>query len=180
MDPSQSPRNKFLILFQALAILVGACTFHADSQVDGVNVRVVTITAWNDFMPGSAPRGHVTMHATLENTGTKEIVLLPKHGVLRDANDHRELRKFQISITSLRNGEDTSPGSADEMQSGDVLREIRIPPSSTLACEIHERTGIEPVDTRVHPHIVFESILETPEHTLLLISSNPTEMIITQ
>ena len=156
--------NNVVLLLLALAALA-ACS--PSRQLIGGNEIVAThrdAQAWDDFMPGSAPKCHAFMAVTLRNTTEEDIVLLSAEGTLLDARSDTPLRRFAASI--VYNDIETP--------------EVRLAPGSGVDLTFRTPMGVPPLDRRKYAHVRIRIRAHTSLGLPLILQSRPVELLVTQ
>jgi hypothetical protein len=162
-DLLSSGRSK-LVFFAALAVVAGACHLR-ESLSDSVSVTLNETQAWNDVMPGAAPKFRAMLHVQLINTSEQDIILTAPEGMIVNSAFGSPLRRFTAELYLM------------EVRTA----ELRLRPS--VPVDLYMRTpshGIPPIDTSQSPNIQFVVKFSTPEGNSLLIRGKSTRIFTAQ
>jgi hypothetical protein len=162
-DLFSSGRSKVLLL-AALAFFAGACHI-SESLSDSISVLLLETQAWNDVMPGAAPKFRAMHHVRLTNTTPKEILLNAPEGMILSSTFGNPLRRFtpELYLMEIR------------------TMDIKLLPS--IPVDLYIRTpvvGVPPIDTSLAPKIQFAVKFSSPEGNTLLIRSKSTRIFTAQ
>ena len=120
--------------------------------------------AWNDFMPGSAPKCHALMTVSLRNLTRDDIVLRSAEGTLVDTRGETPLRRFPAAM--VYNDVETP--------------EVRLAPGMELELTFRTPMGIPPIDARRYGNVRFIIRAETSLGRPIALRSRPLELFATQ
>lgn len=145
--------------------MMGACTSSAPPPpVPSVQIELMDVQVWLDYMPGSQPSGYATYGFKLTNTTDAEIAIHSLTGIIGELPGNAPIRRFQCEL----------------LQNGSAYSTFNLLPGLTYDFTVRSTAGYTPFDTRRYPQISAGIEIELGNGELITSTKSPIDVMITQ